>query len=127
MITVVTPPAAAGGVDVIVAGPNGQSATTAADRFTFAPVCVVPNLKGKSLKSAKKLLTQANCGLGTVKGARTGKVKRQSRKPGATLAEATRVNVVLARQRRHEVRRMLDDRLASRDRAPSGTPPGERE
>jgi IPT/TIG domain/PASTA domain len=115
VITAITPAAAAGRVDVTVAGPNGQSVTTVADRFTFAPVCVVPNLEGKSFTSAKKLLKRAHCTLGTVTGTRTGKVKRQSRKPGTTLPQAAKVNVVLPRQRgRTPHRAARSSRLAIR-------------
>jgi hypothetical protein len=47
------------------------------------PACVVPKLKGKKLKAAKKRLRNANCKLGKVKGPGGGKVKNQGPKPGA--------------------------------------------
>ena len=99
-ITAVTPAEAAGAADVRVTTVAGQSATSAADRFTFtsppAPVCVVPKLKGKKLKAARKALKGADCALGKVKGPKSGKVKHQSQKPGASLPAGTKVKVKLA-------------------------------
>jgi hypothetical protein len=95
MITTVAPARPAGSVDVTVATPGGQSATSTIDRFTFAPVCVVPKLKGKKLKAAKSALKHAHCGLGKVKGPKTGEVKRQSRKPGKTLPAGTKIAMKL--------------------------------
>jgi IPT/TIG domain/PASTA domain len=62
--------------------------------------CVVPNLKGKKLAAAKKVLVKARCELGKVTklgGAttRTGKVAKQSPKPGAKLAAGAKVNTTL--------------------------------
>jgi hypothetical protein len=61
----------------------------------FAPNCVVPNLKGKTLKAAKKALKKASCTLGTVNGLRTGTVKSQKPGPGKTLKPGAKVNVRL--------------------------------
>ncbi len=49
-------------------------------RRVSAKNCVVPNLKGKTLKAAKKALAAANCTLGKVrpKGQTKGKVKSQN-------------------------------------------------
>lgn len=74
---------------------SGQSATSAADKFTFVQVCVVPKLKGKKLKAAKKALRKAHCSLGKVKGPRAGKVKHQSRKARTILPAGTKVNIKL--------------------------------
>lgn len=106
-ITAVAPPGAQpGSVDVTVTTPGGTSATAAGDLFTYAatpvpPVsCTVPALAGKTLKSARKKLAKAHCALGKVtkkKGvtARTGKVVKQSPKPGTVLASGAEVKVTL--------------------------------
>jgi hypothetical protein len=67
-----------------------------------APVahCVVPKLKGKKLKAAKKMLRAADCRVGKVKklqgaSAKTGKVVKQKPKPGKVLAPGSRVSVKL--------------------------------
>jgi hypothetical protein len=67
-----------------------------------APVahCVVPNLKGKNLKAAKRSLVKGKCKLGTVKklgGAtpKSGKVAKQGSKAGAKLAAGAKVAVTL--------------------------------
>ncbi len=95
-ITAVAPAGTVGGVDVKVTTPFGQSPTTPRDRYTFNQVCVVPNLKGKTLNGAKKALLKAHCGVGKVTGPKTGKVKRQSRKPGLILPVGRKVNITLA-------------------------------
>jgi hypothetical protein len=67
--------------------------------------CVVPNLRGKTLAQARRLLTARRCALGRVTRARSAKVRRgrvvsQSRRPGARLRRGTKVNVVVSRGRR---------------------------
>jgi hypothetical protein len=59
--------------------------------------CVVPNLKGKTLKAAKRALKKASCTLGKVtpKGQTTGTVKSQKPAAGKTLAPGASVNVRL--------------------------------
>lgn len=62
--------------------------------------CVVPRLSHLKLKAAKRKLRAADCKLGTVsklKGAttKTGKVVKQSSKPGALLKPGAKVNVKL--------------------------------
>jgi hypothetical protein len=62
--------------------------------------CVVPNLKGKKLKAAKKALSKAKCKAGSVTklaGAtsKTGKVVKQGSKPGAKLAAGAKVKLTL--------------------------------
>jgi hypothetical protein len=59
--------------------------------------CVVPRLKGKSLKAARKALTKAECKLGKVKGhkGKSAKVRKQNPKPGKVLAPGAKVNVKL--------------------------------
>jgi hypothetical protein len=95
LITAVSPAAQAGTVHITVAALGGQSATSAADHFTFNQPCVVPKLKGKKLKAARKALKQAHCGVGKVKGPKTGRVKHQSRKRGKSLPTGTKVNITL--------------------------------
>ena len=62
--------------------------------------CLVPRLKGKSLKASKKMLRDAECLIGNVrklKGAtgETGKIVKQSFKPGTLLTPWTTVSVTL--------------------------------
>ena len=67
--------------------------------------CVVPNVKGKTVAQARRLLASKRCGLGRVRHAYSAKIKRgrvisQSRRPGARLPRGTRVGVVVSRGRR---------------------------
>ena len=59
--------------------------------------CVVPSLKGKTLKLAKKALKAHSCTLGTVspEGQTTGKVISQNPAAGKTLAPGAKVNIRL--------------------------------
>jgi Ca2+-binding RTX toxin-like protein len=64
--------------------------------------CVVPNVKGKTPSQARRLLAAKRCSLGKVKRVFSAKVKAgrvisQSRRPGARLPRATKVNVVVSR------------------------------
>jgi PASTA domain-containing protein len=63
----------------------------------FVARCVVPSLRGRSLKVSRKRLARADCRLGRVRGRRVGtsKVKRQSPAPGTALAAGARVSVKL--------------------------------
>jgi hypothetical protein len=83
-----------GVVDVSVTTAAGTTAAVAGDQFTYV-ACVVPTLKGKRLKAARKSLKKADCILGKVKGRRskTAKVRRQSAGPGTTLPPGSAVNV----------------------------------
>jgi hypothetical protein len=86
-------------VDVTVTTIAGTTPVVAADKFTYK-ACVVPKLKGKKLKAAKKKLRKANCKLGKVKRAKgvtvkAGKVVKQSPKTGKKLAPGSKVNVKL--------------------------------
>jgi len=97
-ITAIAPPATGpGSVDVTVTTIAGKSATSVADLFTYT-ACVVPKLKGKKLKGAKKALKKANCKLDKVRGKRTksAKVKKQSPHAGKILDPGGAVNVKLA-------------------------------
>lgn len=62
--------------------------------------CLVPKLKGRSLRASKRRLKEAECTIGEVrkrKGviARTGKVVKQGPKPGTVLAGGASINVTL--------------------------------
>jgi hypothetical protein len=96
-ITAVSPkvPAAAT-VDVRVTTVAGESPLGPGDRFTYTE-CVVPKLKHKKLKKAKKALKKANCTLGKVKGhkGKKHKVKKQDPKPGTILPAGSTVTVKL--------------------------------
>jgi large repetitive protein len=89
----------AGAVDVTVTTVAGTTPVVATDKFTYQ-ACVVPKLNGKKLKGAKKKLKKASCKLGKVtrhKGVtnKTGKVVKQSPKPGKQLAPGSKVKVTL--------------------------------
>jgi IPT/TIG domain len=93
-ITAVSPPAAKpGAVDVGVTTEAGASAT-GNDRFTYT-ACVVPRLRGKRTRAARKALRRAGCRLGRVRGRRSrrARVRRQSRRPGTVLNPGARVGV----------------------------------
>ena len=66
--------------------------------------CLVPKLKGKSLKAAKKKLKAANCKLGKVTKGKSKKIAKgliikQSPKPGARKPSGAKVNVKLSKGR----------------------------
>ena len=94
-ISAVSPAHSSGTVDISVTTPAGQTAPSASDHFTFVKKCVVPKLKGKKLKKAKKALKKAHCRLGKVRGKhrKHGKVKRQKPKPGTILPAGSKVNI----------------------------------
>jgi DNA-binding beta-propeller fold protein YncE len=56
--------------------------------------CVVPNVRGKRLRTARRKLRRAECRLGKVKG-HGRRVRRQSPRPGKDLPSGSRVNVRL--------------------------------
>jgi eukaryotic-like serine/threonine-protein kinase len=65
----------------------------------------VPNVKGKTLTQARRLLAAKRCALGRVSRAYSAKVKRgriisQSKRPGARFRRGTKVNVLVSRGRR---------------------------
>jgi peptide/nickel transport system substrate-binding protein len=67
--------------------------------------CVVPNVRGRTVAQARRMLRAKRCALGRVTRAysakvRTGRIIRQSRRPAARLPRGTRVNVVVSRGRR---------------------------
>jgi ABC-type oligopeptide transport system substrate-binding subunit len=67
--------------------------------------CVVPNVRGKTVAQARRVLASRRCALGKVTRAysarvKTGRIIRQSRRPAARLPRGTRVHVVVSRGRR---------------------------
>jgi IPT/TIG domain-containing protein/PASTA domain-containing protein len=102
-ITAVAPPSAkVAAVDVTATTIAGTSATTKDDRF-FYEGCVVPRLKGKKLKSAKRMLGRADCKVGKVtrrkaKPSKAGKVLKQGAKPGKVLASGSKVNLTVGKK-----------------------------
>jgi IPT/TIG domain/PASTA domain len=114
-ITAVSPGGPAGSVDVRVENP-GESPVVSSDVFSYAepPVvvgCVVPNLKGKTLKKARVALKKAHCRLGKVspkgnrKLRRRGRVVKQSPKAGVSRSAGAKVNVKLGAKRQRHRRR----------------------
>lgn len=105
-ISAVAPPGAVGATDVTVTTLAGTSPVVAGDKFTYAAApaaaaCLVPKLTGKKLKAARKKLKKATCKLGKVKKlgaatAQTGKIVKQSPKPGASVPAGTKVKITLA-------------------------------
>jgi hypothetical protein len=98
-ITAVSPASATvDPVDVTVTTLAGTSAVSKGDRF-FYEGCVVPRLKGKKPKAAKRALLRADCKTGTVKRrkGKRGKVIKQGPKPGKVLAPGAKVNLTVGR------------------------------
>lgn len=97
-ITAVAPPSATlASVPVTVTTIAGSASS--AQAFAYQG-CLVPSLTGKKLKAAKKKAKKANCRIGKVKKlgdatAKTGKVSRQSPKPGKILVPGSKINVKL--------------------------------
>jgi hypothetical protein len=58
--------------------------------------CLVPRLKGMTLRAAKKELKHAQCRLSKVSGDRGGRVREQTLKPGQLVRTGRRVGVMLA-------------------------------
>jgi hypothetical protein len=93
LITATSPRSSiAGFVDVTVTTNAGTSPAVRSDRFKYE-ACVVPKLKGKTLKAARKALKKADCKLGKVKG--KGKVVSQNPKPRKVKLPRAKVNVKL--------------------------------
>jgi hypothetical protein len=79
-------------VHVTVTTLAGTSAERRSDRFEYVG-CVVPKLKGKTLRAARKALKKAGCKLGKAKG--EGNVAKQNPKPRKVRLPGTKVNVKL--------------------------------
>ena len=103
-IRATAPSAPLGPVNVTVTDIGG---TSSGSIYTYSNSpkkvrCVVPKLKGKTLKKARKLLKKAHCRLGKVKG-RKGKharIRKQQPKPGTVLNAGSKVRVT-TRRRHH--------------------------
>ncbi|MBJ7473252.1 MAG: PASTA domain-containing protein [Solirubrobacteraceae bacterium] len=72
--------------------------------FIAGKACVVPDLGGRTLSQAKKLLKKGNCRLGkskkaTSKKVRRGRIIRTGKKPGTELAPNTAIGVVVSKGR----------------------------
>jgi Calx-beta domain/PASTA domain len=69
------------------------------------PRCVVPDLRGKTVQRARRMLVSRRCALGRVTVSYSasvppGRIVRQSRRPGSRLRRGTKVNVAVSRGRR---------------------------
>ena len=82
----------AGFVHVTVTTLAGTSEEVRSDRFEYEG-CVVPKLRGKSLRATRKALKRAGCRLGKAKG--EGKVVKQNPKPRKVRLPGTKVSVKL--------------------------------
>ena len=97
-ITAVAPPSKTlSTVPVTVTTVAGTA--TSAQAFAYRG-CKVPQLKGKKLKAAKQKIRKGGCKLGKIKKldgatAKTGKVTKQSPKPGKILAPGSKVKITL--------------------------------
>jgi hypothetical protein len=88
---------------VIVTASNGAGSTSAASALTgVVPyICMVPNLKRRTLRVARHILARAHCSLGKVRHTRSRRVRRglivsQRPAPGAELALQATVSVVVS-------------------------------
>jgi hypothetical protein len=99
-ITATAPPSSTPGkVGITVETAAGATPSATGEQFTYI-ACVVPNLKGRRLKSAKARLRREHCRPGRVKKlpeatARTGRVIRQHPKPGSILPPDAAVSITL--------------------------------
>jgi len=107
-----SPAAPPGPVDVTVTTVAGGSPIVPADGFVFttvptpvfappAVVCVVPKLKGRRLRPAKRVLRKRHCRIGKVTRKRRARAPRKARiikqrpRPRATGPAGSKVNVTL--------------------------------
>jgi hypothetical protein len=88
-------------------GSNYKAAPEVTETVNALPVphCVVPKLKGKTLKAAKRALRTHFCSLGKVKHAfstrvRKGRVISQKPKSGRHLKHGTKVRLIISKGRR---------------------------
>jgi hypothetical protein len=101
-LTAVAPAGKVGTVDVSVTTPAGTSGATTADHYKYLPrPCIVPKLKGKKLKAAKRALKKANCRTGKITHKHSSSVKKGrviSSKPkrGKHLPHGAKVKLVVS-------------------------------
>jgi IPT/TIG domain len=98
-ILAVSPPRTKPGpVDITVTTPAGTSGALPPDRFTYT-ACVVPKLKHRALRPAKRLLRKQECRLGKVRRVRgsgkAARIVRQGERPKTVLPPGARVSVKL--------------------------------
>jgi beta-lactam-binding protein with PASTA domain len=84
---------------------TGISEQTITAIFTLLPKCVVPKLKGKSLKTAEHAIRTHNCTVGKIKRASSrhiekGHVISQKPAPGRRLRHGAKINLVPSEGRR---------------------------
>jgi fibronectin-binding autotransporter adhesin len=85
---------------------SAASATVVAAPKVTPPVrCVVPNVRGKTLRKAKAAIARSRCSSGRVRRAhsrsvRRGRVIAQTPRPGARLKRGARVNLVVSKGRK---------------------------
>jgi IPT/TIG domain/PASTA domain len=96
---VATAPSSATLASVPVTVTTLGGSATAPQSFSYQG-CVVPKLRGKKLKATKKTLRRVACRIGKVKKlgdatAKTGKVVKQSQKPGQILPPGSTISVKL--------------------------------
>lgn len=102
-ITATAPRSAKPGlVDISVTTFAGTNPNTRFDDYTYL-ACVVPKIKNRTLKQAKRLLQRRDCKLGHVKkvdapnAKKVGKVLKQQPKPGKILPPGARVRIQLGK------------------------------
>jgi hypothetical protein len=107
-ITATVPPSTkVGAVDVTVTTLAGTSPTSRSDRFSYEGG-VVPKLKGKTLKQAKRSIRNADCKLGNVRGEKKSKVAevtKQGPKAGKVLVPGAKVSVTLVEKQESKGRK----------------------
>ena len=85
---------------------QARAVTATFDRVAPPPVeCVVPNVKGKPLAAAERKIAAGHCETGRITHAKSKTVKKgsvvsQKPRPGAKLAEGSKVSLVVSRGRR---------------------------
>jgi uncharacterized delta-60 repeat protein len=94
---------------IVVAGSaavRGQPSNFALARYLnpAPPQCVVPNVRGKILRIARRMVARGRCGVGRVtrklsKRVKKGQVISQSRRPGLRLPVGSRVNLIVSKGR----------------------------
>ena len=85
---------------------RGQRANLALARYLnpAPPQCVVPNVRGKTLRIARRTVSRGRCRVGRVTRKlstrmKKGRVISQSRRPGLRLPVGSRVNLILSKGR----------------------------
>ena len=89
-------------------GTGSCTVTMSADRSataTFKPLCVVPKVKGKKLRAAKRAISRAHCSVGRIKKAfsakvRKGRVVSQRPRPGAKRPAGSKVKLKVSKGKR---------------------------